>query len=161
MFVAAEVLNVGQAFFERCDPFFLRQRSTIKAASSYQPPKTEKTAALRIKAAVSNLFGHEKWLPISGFFSFLPLGRCNQHYDVDKICIVSLNEKSLLTLWFHRKAGSAFYVWLICFRSFLVVWYRPGLRFYIWGNTAGNETLLYPRIPWFGSCCHKWDSEPI
>ena len=60
MFVAAEVLYGGQAFFERCDPFFLRQRSTIKETSSCQPPKTEKTAALIIKAAVVFIFGHEK-----------------------------------------------------------------------------------------------------
>ena len=60
MFIAAEVLHGGQAFFERCDPFLLRQRSVIKAASSYQPPKTEKTAALKVKAAVVFIFGHEK-----------------------------------------------------------------------------------------------------
>ena len=60
MFVAAEVLHEGQTFFEKCDPFLLRQRSTIKVASSCQPPKTEKTAALKIKAAVVFIFGHEK-----------------------------------------------------------------------------------------------------
>ena len=60
MFVAAEVLYGGQAFFERCDPFLLRQRSAIKAASSYQPPEIKKLAALKIKAAVVFIFGHEK-----------------------------------------------------------------------------------------------------
>ena len=58
-------------------------------------------------------------------------------------------------------AGSAFYVWLICLRSFSVAQYRPGLWFYTWGSTARNETPLYLRILWFGSCCHKWDSKPI
>ena len=60
MFVAAEVLYGGQAFFEMCDPFLLRQRSAIKAASSYQPPEIKKLAALKIKAAVVFIFGHEK-----------------------------------------------------------------------------------------------------
>ena len=43
-----------------------------------------KTAALKFKAAVVFIFGDEKWLPSSDFFSFLPLGRCNQHYVVGK-----------------------------------------------------------------------------
>ena len=62
----------------------------------------------------------------------------------------SLNEKSLLTLWFHRKAGSAFYVWLICLRSFSVAQYRPGLLFCILGSTAGSCEPLYLRRLWFG-----------
>lgn len=70
MFVAAEVLHEGQTFFERCDPFFLRQRSTIKETSSYQPPKTEKTAALIIKAAVEIYLGMKNDCPAAAFFLF-------------------------------------------------------------------------------------------
>ena len=151
MFVAAEVLYGGQAFFERCIPFLLRQCSTIKAASSYQPPEAQKLAALKVKAAVWNVFGHEKWLPSSGFFSFLPLGRCNQHYVVGNIyCASEWKEPAYPVRWFHRKAGSAFYVWLICLRSFSVAQYRPGLLFCILGSTAGSCEPLYLRRLWFG-----------
>ena len=60
-----------------------------------------KLAALKIKAAVWNVFGHEVTAQ-QRLFSFLPLGRCNQHYVVGNICIVSLKEVSLLTLWWFQ-----------------------------------------------------------
>ena len=60
-----------------------------------------------------------------------------------------------------HKIGSALIVWLICFRSFSVVKYRPGLLFCIWGSTVGNLVPLYPRILWFGFCCHRWGIESI
>ena len=69
-------------------------------------------------------------------------------------------KKSLLPAWL-RIAGSAFYVWLICLRSFSVAQYRPGLLFCIWDSTAGNCTLPYLHVLWFGSYCHRLGNESI
>ena len=103
-----------------------------------------------MKAAVVFIFGHEKWLPSSGFFSFLPLGRCNQHYVVGNIyCESEWKEPANPVMWFHRKAGSAFYVWLICLLSFSVVIHRHGFPVCTWDRTTEICTLPYLRILWF------------
>ena len=60
-----------------------------------------------------------------------------------------------------HKIGSALIVWLICFRSFSVVKYRPGLRFCIWCSTAGSFEPPYLHILWFGFYCHNWGKESI